>query len=177
MPTGNWNVMECLKRITLSDEQYNLLLSTKSQNVYEALAFSAKTPENVLKEIVKNKFPVKEVHNYYGMQKVYPTIDFLAYINLTLRKMGFSNESIENYTPYFRQYSQIHNYKPLAKNEFIEGSGCFQLAKELDTLGKEKEFVKAINKYSLNQTTKEIWKNLWKFKIDIHVISMVEKSD
>ena len=176
MPTGNWNVMECLKRITLSDEQYNLLLSTKSQNVYEALAFSAKTPENVLKEIVKNKFSVKKVQNYYGMQKVYPTIDFLAYINLTLRKMGFSNESIENYTPYFRQYSQIHNYKPLAKNEFIEGSGCFQLAKELDTLGKEKEFVKAINKYSLNPTTKEIWKNFSIMLEDYHFAKEANKT-
>ena len=52
----------------------------------------------------------------------------------------------------------------------------FLLKDAVKKLGKEKEFVKAINKYSLNPTTKEIWKNFSIMLEDYHFAKEANKT-
>lgn len=106
--TGNmpscWGWGKIITKTQLGKKQYDTMLASKNPYLYNAMAISPNTPEDILQKILNT--PLK--HSCEG--NTLPSINLATDLNLEMRKGKFSDSEIRNWCTAFSNHLPVSFY-------------------------------------------------------------------
>lgn len=99
-----WGWEKIIAKTQLSKKQYDIIFASKNLYVYNAMAVSPSTPEDILRKILNT--PIERPYEY-GTP---PSIKLAADLNLKMRKEKFSDSEICNWCTAFSNHLPVSFY-------------------------------------------------------------------